>query len=92
MGFGAQASEPVVDEYLSENMAIMTEAGEHRVTVCEQVPDSGKLLPPGGEDAGAKCQKSLAEGRQDLKKQGRAAGGDMQKNGGPSLQRIFLWK
>ena len=58
--FGAQASDPVVHAYLCLRGA--RECGDHdggrgtQVTVCEQVPDSGLLLPPGGEDAGAKCQ------------------------------------
>ena len=60
MGFGAQASERVVDEYLCLRGA--AEYGDHdggrrtQVTVCEQVPDYVFLLPPAGEDAGAKCQ------------------------------------
>ena len=66
MGFGAQASESVVDEYMC-----LQGAGKHgdhdggrgtQVTACEQVQDSGFLLPPELEDAGAKCQQSLMEG------------------------------
>ena len=60
MGFGAQASEHVVHEYLCLRGArkyIDHDGGRGtQVTVCEQVPDSGLLLPPKGEDAGAKCQ------------------------------------
>ena len=60
MGFGAQTSEPVVHAYLCLRGA--REYGDHdggrgtQVTVCEKVQDSGLLLPPGGEVAGAKCQ------------------------------------
>ena len=60
MWFGTQASDPVVDEYLCLRGA--REYGDHdggrgtQVTVCEQVPDYGFLLPLAGEDAGASCQ------------------------------------
>ena len=53
MGFGTQASDPVVDEYLCLRGA--REYGDHdggrgtQVTVCEQVQESGLLLPPEGK-------------------------------------------
>ena len=72
-------------------MAIMTEAGEHRSPFANKFQILVYFFIPGREDAGAKCQKNIMEGRQDLQKQGRAVGGDMQKDGGPSLQRILRW-
>ena len=68
-----------------------------QITVRKKLEGSGIHLQIHEENArqlgeNARCEQSLVERREDLQKQRYTMANKMQKNGGPSLQRILFWE
>ena len=83
----------------NDDTVIKTTAGEHTFPLCGQMfrfwdyifNGEGKMHDS-LEEKTQSANKSLVEGRDDFQEQVHAMASEVQRNGGPSVQRILLWE
>ena len=83
----------------NDDTVIKTTAGEHTFPICGQMFRFWDYIFNGEwkmhdslEEKTQSANKSLVEGRDDFQEQVHAMASEVQRNGGPSVQRILLWE